>query len=41
MYLIAIKQANKLLNVPTFCLEKDIFTITWKVKFELRLFMFL
>lgn len=40
-YLTAIKQANKLLNVPAFCLEKYIFMMTWKVKFELRTLIFL
>ena len=40
-YLTAIKQANKLLNVPAFCLEKYIFMMTWKVKFELRMLIFL
>jgi len=40
-YLTAIKQANKLLNVPAFCLEKCIFMTAWKVKFELRTLIFL
>ena len=41
MYLTAIKWANKLLHVPAFCLEKYIFMMTWKVKFELRMLIFL
>lgn len=40
-YLTTVKEANKLINVLASYLKKDIFVMTWKVKFELRILILL